>query len=288
MTTQHASNSVTPLVVGEAVSFRALTIVPLAADRQPGFDYLSLGEALARGAAVREVSEGGSVETLLFDNPLGEAILLYDGEELVGAKQNRIVQRTALAAPKTVIELPVHCVEQGRWAYRMRGFSSAPRAATPEVRRSKGSQSLVWAAVAAKNARLHVDAPTGAAEAAFDQYGATIDEYVEALPRQDAQCGMIAVIGGRIACLDYVGRSDVFAGLYAKLLRGYALDAIEHPVAEPVRREVVNAFLNNVATARRRLAPAVGLGSESRFSGSVLGVELAAHGELVALTAFPA
>jgi ARG/rhodanese/phosphatase superfamily protein len=274
--------------VGDPKHFGALTVLPLTAHVPPRIEYVGLDEALARGAVVRELSEAGSVEALVFENKLGEAVLLYEGEELVGAKQNRIVQRTALIPPKTVTALPVHCVEQGRWAYRTRIFSAAPRAATPEVRRAKGSQGLVWQAVAEKNARLDVHAPTGSAEAAYDVFGGTIDEYLAALPRVDGQCGVIAAIGGRVACLDYVGRADVFAGLHAKLLRGYALDALEHRAAKPVRREAVDGFLRDVAAAQRRLAPAIGLGSESRFSGPVLGIELAAHGEVVALTAFPA
>jgi hypothetical protein len=277
-----------PFRVGEPKWLGALAVVPLFAEGAPTLDYIGLDEALARGASVRELTEAGSVETLVFDNPLGESVLLYEGEELVGAKQNRIVQRTALIPAQTVAALPVHCVEQGRWAYRTRVFASAPRAVGPEIRRAKGSQALVWQAVAAKNARLDVEAPTGAAEAAFERFGGTIDEYVAALPREDGQCGVIAAIGGKIACLDYVGRADVFAGLCAKLVRGYALDAIDRPVAKPVRLEAVDRFLQAVAAANRRLAPAVGLGSESRFSGAVLGIELAAHGEVVALTAFPA
>jgi hypothetical protein len=288
MTNQTLHRNAPAFDLGEPKHFGALTVVPLVANAPPALEYIGLDEALARGATVRELHEGGSVETLVFDNKLDEAVVLYEGEELVGAKQNRIVQRTALIPPKTVTALPVHCVEQGRWAYRTRVFSSAPRAATPELRRAKGSQARVWQAVAAKNARLDVEAPTGAAEAAFESFGGTIDEYVKALPRQDGQCGVVAAIAGRIACLDYVGRADVFAGLYAKLLRGYALDALEHRVAKTVPREEAERFLGTIASAQRRLAPAVGLGSESRFSGSVLGIELAAHGEVVALTAFPA
>ncbi len=288
MTTHAVPSATLPFELGDPASHRGLTLYPLFPTAEPTVEYVGLDEALARGASVREVDDAGSVETLVFDNVLGELVLLYEGEELVGAKQNRIVQRTALAGAKSVTELPVHCVEQGRWAYRTRVFASAPRAAGPEVRRAKGSQHDVWSAVAAKNARLRVDAPTGAAEAAYVHYGSTLDEYLAALPRLDGQCGIVAGIGGVLACLDYTGRADVFAGLYAKLLRGYALDAIERPVEKPLRRATVQRFLRAVAAAPRRLAPAVGLGSESRFGGAVLGVELTAHGELVSLTAFPA
>src|SRR5436305_5603317 len=196
MNTHTATPRLSPFAVGEPAAFGGLTLVPLFPTVEPQLEYIGLDEALARGASVRELNEGGSVEMLVFDNPLDEPVLLYEGEELVGAKQNRIVQRTALVPSKAVAQLPVHCVEQGRWAYRTRVFSSAPRTASPEVRRSKGSQGAVWAAVANTNRRLSVDAPTGAAEAAFEHYGATIDEYVAALPRQDGQCGVIAGIAG--------------------------------------------------------------------------------------------
>jgi hypothetical protein len=36
--------------------------------------------------------------------------------------------------------------------------------------------------------------------------------------RLDGQSGVVVGVAGGIACLDYVSRSDVFAGLYLKLL----------------------------------------------------------------------
>jgi hypothetical protein len=44
------------------------------------------------------VSEGGSVPHLLFINDAMRPVLLLDGEELVGAKQNRVLNLTVLAA----------------------------------------------------------------------------------------------------------------------------------------------------------------------------------------------
>jgi len=44
-------------------------------------------------------------------------ILLLDGEELVGAKQNRVLNTTILLREKAETNIQVSCVEQGRWSY---------------------------------------------------------------------------------------------------------------------------------------------------------------------------
>ena len=145
-----------------------------------------------------------------------------------------MLERSILVAAGSKLEIPAKCVEQGRWAYHSRRFAPAPRAAHPELRRlrhdlGRPSQQAVWAEVAAKSARLGVRSATGAAEAMYVDRAASLDEYLQALPRLDGQAGAIVGIAGRLVCLDYVSRSDVFAGLYLKLLRGYALSAIETP-----------------------------------------------------------
>jgi ARG and Rhodanese-Phosphatase-superfamily-associated Protein domain len=100
-------------------------------------------------------------------------------------------------------------------------------------------------------------------------------EYVQALPRLEGQAGVLAGIGGRIACLDYVSRSDAFAGLYLKLLRGYALDAIE-AADRPLSRTDVGRFLGELEL----------VGDAATFEGYAAGTRLVVDGETIALTAF--
>jgi len=65
--------------------------------------YLMLDEALAAGlASVTEVSVDGSVPELRLQNLAPSPVLILNGEELLGAKQNRVVNLTihmARAAP---------------------------------------------------------------------------------------------------------------------------------------------------------------------------------------------
>ena len=80
--------------------------------------YLTLDEALESATArVSEVSDGGSVPELLFKNLGDKPVLLVEGEELVGAKQNRTLNVSILAPPGRETRIPVTCVEAGRWGY---------------------------------------------------------------------------------------------------------------------------------------------------------------------------
>ena len=77
--------------LGEPVEHRGIVVAPVFPLRDPVAAYVTLDEALAGGLRVREVDESGSVPELVVENPLDSRVLLYDGEELVGAKQNRIL-----------------------------------------------------------------------------------------------------------------------------------------------------------------------------------------------------
>jgi hypothetical protein len=80
------------------------------------------------------------VPELLATNPLESNVLLYDGEELLGAKQNRILNVTVLVAATSETRIPVSCVEEGRWSARSTFFDAAKHTAYPELRRRKAER----------------------------------------------------------------------------------------------------------------------------------------------------
>ena len=137
----------------------------------------------------------------------------------------------------------------------------------------------MWADISAKQARLAVVSPTDASEQMYLAQSVSLDEYEQALPRLDGQSGVIVGIGGRLVCLDFVSRSDVFAGLYHKLLRGYALDAIESRSDRPLSNAAVGRFLGELELAS---------GEAPTFEGYAVGTRLVVGGETIALSAFPA
>jgi transposase InsO family protein len=77
MQTRTAPPTSLPFELGEARSFGGLTVVPLFAAAQPQVEYVGLDEAAAGGLTVTEVSDAGSVESLLVVNPLADPGLVY-------------------------------------------------------------------------------------------------------------------------------------------------------------------------------------------------------------------
>ena len=73
--------------LGEPVEHRGIVVTPLFPRRDPVAEYVTLDEALPRGFRVDETSDAGTVPELVVHNPTDARVLLYDGEELVGAKR---------------------------------------------------------------------------------------------------------------------------------------------------------------------------------------------------------
>lgn len=104
------------LSLGIPSTYRNLTLTPVLA-RGPllAIEPKSLEEGLAGGTVkVTEVSAAGHVPELRVKNSGATPVLILDGEELVGAKQNRIVNVTVLVPPHSEIVIPVSCIEAGR------------------------------------------------------------------------------------------------------------------------------------------------------------------------------
>ena len=292
---------------GKEQQFRNLTVCPLL---RPGTqaepEYLLLEEAIASGAArVTEVNGGGSVPELRLENRGERPVLLLDGEELVGAKQNRVLNLTILAAPKQATAIPVSCVEAGRWQMKTPEFSAAPHVmyamgraqrasqVTESMRTTGGRRSdqrAVWHDIGMKAQRMSAHSPTGAMNAIYERHGQSLEEYLRAFAWQQRQAGVLFRIGGKAAGLDLLDRAASLRKVFAKLLRSYALDALDCEEGEGGGRALWAAeVLERVAGAPAFAEPAVGLGKDVRVSGAGMsGAALWAEGRYVHVCAFAA
>jgi hypothetical protein len=298
-----------PLRVGNPDIAGPLAVFPVFGP-EPHQTYRAFAEAIADGFRIGELDSGASVNDLAVENPTGTAVLLYEGEEVLGAQQNRTFDTSVLVAAGAKVRVPVSCVEVGRWGGRRRRESlrPAPQSAYPRLRREKARQSRlrvaagldaradqgeVWREVAAKGSRIGVSSPTGAMHDMFERRRDRLAEIGSAIHLHDGQLGALVAIAGKTQVLDLVGRPDVFASLHHPLVQGYALDALEHETPEAPEApepETARGFtlLVTDCTPDHR-ARGAGIGEELRFAANgVTGSALVHDGELITLTAFPA
>jgi hypothetical protein len=280
----------------------SLTMVPLICQDNRAVDWEVLDDALnAQKCRISEMSEDGSVSELRFENLGHQPIFLLDGEELVGAKQNRAINLSILAPPKTGMTIPVSCVEQGRWNYNRRGFATSSRAQYASNRAKKASsvsfnmryrqshrsdQSEVWSDISEKVCRMQVMSETDAMSDIFNATDADLDTCVSKMQPVDDQVGAVFLIGGKVSGADIFGSSQMLHKLLPKLVRSYALDAIEAPNPGSFQESVVDAFIDRVGNEGMEESPAIGLGTDFRFEDPGLaGGALVLDGRVVHLAA---
>jgi hypothetical protein len=252
--------------------------------------------------AITEVNEGGAVPSLKVTNAGDHPVLLLDGEELIGAKQNRVLNTTVLVAAHATVVIPVSCVEQGRWSYRTRGFAASDASLFASVRRKKAAsvtrsvreqrqhlsdQGEVWDEVASIAAAHGVQSPTGAMHDVYARYEADIGAARKALEALPGQVGAAVFLTGTWVGLECLAAPRLFAAAWPRLCAGYAADAIHMDAAREAGRTIDEVLAKLLATELEP-APPIGLGSEVRLSGGAVGAALVVDDRLAHLAAFPA
>lgn len=291
------------LSVGLAQTCRNLSVVPILRGEEEPSGVLTLDDALARGLAeVTEVSDQGDVPRLLFLNHGDDPILMIDGEELVGARQNRILNLSILAPSRRSLEIPVSCVEQGRWSWKSRRFTTSDRTIYAKLRRANvetvsanlrrhgrrhTNQAVVWSSIAAKSARLDVSSETWAASALYERHTNDLDTMTGSFRTTEHQVGAAFTVNGRFAGIEMFGSADLLTRLMPKIVRGYALDALddEEPAHDvPLDPAAILRVLSDGQVTRHR---AIGLGDDLRLTApGLVGAGLIAGGKVIHLTVY--
>lgn len=294
------------VVAGEPRSFKNLAVFPLFRQKSNliCLDYLLLEDGIADGKVrITELPAQASVPELRLDNQEDLPILILDGEELVGAKQNRVLNLTILAPAKQSLVIPVSCVEAGRWKmsseelqqadHIMYSHGRAERAAhVTESLRSQGArtsdQGAIWRGIAVKAARLSAFSPTGAMSAIYERHASMLESYVRSFECQEGQCGAVFAISGQIVGLELFDYPEVLRRFFNKLIRSYALDALDaSEAAKAMDPEGVSAFTQKLARAPCLVEPALGHGKDVRFNGpGISGAALWAFQRYIHLCAF--
>jgi hypothetical protein len=245
--------------------------------------YRTLDEALAAETLeIMETGEAGSVPLLKMFNRGDEPVFLMAGEQLVGAKQNRILNTSILAAAQAELTIPVSCVEGGRWRYSSRKFGSPgtmshsklrtmlSRQVSDSAARGAGpasNQGEVWMEVERKLECLGSHSVSNALQQTYDDNQNRLDSYLNGMRIPEDCAGSVFVIAGRIVGMDLFDKPATLAKLWPKLARAYALDAFEEkdPAGPPATTDAVRTWLDGLVEVSSNVSKSPGLGHDVRF-----------------------
>ena len=272
-----------------------------------GNDLPAILTGEASGLVVDELDEA-SVPALRVRNPGDKPVLVVEGEHFLGGKQNRSANATVLVPALGDLEIPVSCLERGRWGRRRavrrdEAFTPARVRAVKDagVARSMrggaafrdGDQGAVWGAVDDLLSRS--DLPSDTAAAADAQEAARHREpsraaAVEKLAARGplpGQCGVVVAHGRRVTAMDLFGAPHLLSAHWGALVRSHLLE----PAAakgKPSATQVL-AVVRRFAAARAEETPGVGLGVEHRAAANGLaGHALTLNGSTVHAAFFTA
>src|SRR6516164_76014 len=255
--------------------------------------YSTLDEALeAHWIEVVESTEAGRVSSIKIINRSTQMVFLMAGEQLVGCKQNRVMNSSIMVPPRAEMALPVTCVERGRWGYSSSAFSS-PRTSSHYALRAmmtrQASQSYrfagvpmsdqkkVWNEVSRKLGAMSSPSSSDAMQDVYRNYDLKLRELEEKLPAPSDCNGAVFIIAGSIVGTDFFDDADTLRKLWPKLIRSCSIDALERQAKNERSTSVheISSWLEASASATQESFPSPGMGLDVRIEGKdVLGASL--------------
>jgi len=308
-------NRISNIELGSAATAGNLALIPLLGNspaKAAGTSgYLLYQNARDTGlVSIEEVSEAGAVGQLRVSNRSDRPILLVEGEVLLGMKQTRVLNLSILVPAQTVLDVPVSCVESGRWhAVSAEATGTSPVNLAPSVRAAKtvtvarsmrggrsfaSDQGAVWAGVDRVLDRHGADAPSRSYADLGGGVGSRLGDIANSLAPAPGQVGVIACVGGSVVCADLFEAPQVLAALWSGLMSSYQAEAllVDPTPTRPLGARADKAargWFRSIAAGSPNVGPEIGLGAHVTLVAPNLEAAALVHGGAVLhLSAFPA
>jgi hypothetical protein len=217
------------IAIGQPITKRGVAIFPVF---RPGTTNPPLG--LIRpgdGFFVREKATP-TVPILEVENTNVDPVVLFAGETLEGGRQQRVLNQSVIIGGRSVSDIPVSCVEQGRW-HGDHSFRGVGEIAPPSIRRSanRRDQGDVWNEVESLLSSHRLLSHTSALDEYFRSRPsshdvAVVDEVASWGPLAE-QTGIVVMNRGRVVSADVFGEAKLLASMWETLVRSAFVTAPE-------------------------------------------------------------
>jgi hypothetical protein len=228
-----------------AWQYKNLKIVPIRWKGRGPWDYplngnlISLGEAVNKGYA--RISERGTASTdnvhwLIIENLSKKNIFVASGDIIAGGRQDRMISRdTLILASQQRMQVPVMCVEEGRWSEKEKKFTYSDKAnlrLRKVLDRSK-NQVMIWREIYDQLDRTKVKNSTLAYISRKDDKKYVEEEqgywkfFREKFKKSDSTIvGVVCISGKNVIGCDVFASTSLFYSELESVMFGYIQEAI--------------------------------------------------------------
>jgi hypothetical protein len=223
------------LQIGEPDNRNNLAIFPILG-QDSKLEHIVLSDAIKEGFVISEKG-GGTVPILYSVNRTGKKVLAIAGEYVVGGRQNRTLTRSGYFESDFAGDLPVRCIQHGRWSYgagmgigggqedraRFMAVGHAPISAY-----AASDQGETWRQVDMMLEESGVDNETRDLHAVYEEKKEEFEKYQDSFLIRDKQIGNLAIISKndkKIFVVDLFDRHEILGKYHGNLVRSYALEA---------------------------------------------------------------
>ncbi len=236
-------NIIPDYILSQPVFLRNLVVYPIKTNTRHArrddtideFSPFTIDEVMVSKKGEFNEYDVPDITEVVFDNKSDFPVMMLDGEEITGSLQNRIIAQSNLVEAMTSREIPVICVEEGRWEEIggfETGYCSYPgiRTILSKSRHTKmDPQKTIWKEINRKLTVTRTQSATSSMHDIYDNLKEEVIRYVEDFKSLNHNTvGFIGIAGNRILGCDIFHSPKVYGKFEHKLIRSYALDAIEY------------------------------------------------------------
>ena len=228
--------------------------------------YVSLDEAIEKKKVrITEKGGGAEVNNLVIENLSSDTIIIIPGEIVKGGQQDRIINKDILLKPRSgKINLPVYCVESGRWTSNRSSspvaFSGHYNVGSMQLRKvveKDMDQSKVWAKVEEINTKNNTTTSTKTYTALGNSkdYQKKLAEYLAyfsgKFSGQGDVIGVVVVSGDTVLGCDMFATGELFQQHYGSLLHSYVTEAILNGSPVHISTAKVKGYMDQLLTSEQ-------------------------------------
>jgi len=273
------------LELGRVQRYKNMAIVPLIKQgKKSELEYKLLSEAIDDSSfVIKEANMYGSVNNLTAYVESDEPILILKGEYVVGGKQNRMITVNALIDKDAgKINIPVHCVEHGRWnygKYDYEGFRSQEilsadiRSGISKCFSGSVGQSGTWNQVADYLSKTGVHSGSQDFGKIYTDRRKEMGEFVKAFDYMPGQVGFIAAVQdeqGKVSTfIDVFDKARTLSKHGERLLNSYAVDAVAYRSEKiAFSKEDAEKLIEDLKGSNMDVSDSLSLGKDVEISKS--------------------